>query len=248
MFNMNEEKNSISFTISSEMRMVDHVVFECMEFFKKFDVSHFSSLKLVMRELLINAIEHGNKNIADEKINCVIDKLDGFRFKITVQDNGKGFDYKCLDMRLPENPEHIRNRGYALINAFSDNVEFNEKGNEVAVIINLIPETEFCTTDNGEWKIISPTGDITASSADRFRIILLEMLKQNITKYRFNLKEVNDIDSVSLSVLICFANMLNKQSNDGKLEIVNANQDLINLFLMTRLNKTFNIVEQTASN
>lgn len=223
------------------MRMVDHIVHECHEFFKKYNVTSFSNPKLVLRELLINAIEHGNHNIVESKVTCTVEHIESYRFKITVEDQGDGFNYKSLSMELPENPDQLRNRGYALLNVFSEKIEFNDKGNSIIVYINLNPETEYKVESSGEGKIIKPTGDITASTADKFRIILLGLLKDNNKMYRFDFKNVEDIDSVSLSVLVCFAKMTGEKGKNATLEIINANKDLVSLFKMTRMDKKYRI-------
>lgn len=242
MFKINEDKDKITFCISSEMRLVDRVIQECMEYLKQYNVSGYSNFKLALRELLINAIEHGNKNIPECIVTCSIEHLSNGRFKWIIEDQGKGFDYNAIDMRLPENTKQVRNRGYALINAFVDQLEFNEKGNQVTAYISIVPETEFPIHDAHGWKVVQATGDITASSADKLRILLLDMLKQGHKQYRFDLNKINDIDSVSLSVFICFANML-KQGDQTGLEVVNANKDIVNLFKMTRLDSIYKIVE-----
>ncbi len=242
MFNVNENNNSIIFEISSEMRMVDHIAHECREFFKKHDVLLFSNPKLVLRELLINAIEHGNRNIADSKVICTLEHLESYNFKITVEDGGDGFDYKSLKMELPEDPEQARNRGYALINVFTEKIEFNEKGNCVTCYMNLNPETEYEVIDVDNWINIKPMGNITASTADKFRVILVEQLKANNRMFRFDFINVEDVDSVSLSVLVCFAKMIDQESGNHQLEIINANKDLVSLFRMTRMDRKYKII------
>ncbi|MBA7636369.1 hypothetical protein ES703_43987 [subsurface metagenome] len=36
-------------------------------------------------------------------------------------------------MKLPEDPRYIQKRGYILINALSEQIEFNSKGNHITV-------------------------------------------------------------------------------------------------------------------
>ncbi len=242
MFSVNESKDVINFEISSEMRMVDHVMQECREFFKKCDVNSFSNSKVVIRELLINAIEHGNRNIVESKINFKLEHLNNFRFKVEVQDQGDGFDYKSLNMEMPDDPEQVRYRGYALINAFTEKIEFNGKGNVITTYLNLKPETTYQVTSEGEWTIVKPAGSITATTADRFRITLLNLLKEKKNMYRLDFNDVEEIDSISLSVLVCFAKMIADEFVDNfKLEIINTNKDLISLFKMTRMDRKYNI-------
>jgi len=242
MFKTDEKSDSISFKLSSEMKLVDNVIRESQRFLKQCDISEFSGFKLVLRELLNNAIEHGNYNIPERLVLCRIEHIADKRFKITVQDEGKGFDYDELVMTLPEDPRQIRNRGYALVNAFSDQIDFNDRGNHVSVYITFIEETVYNVMKKNDWQIIIPSGDLTAATADNFRIRLIEMLDKGHERYRFDFKHVSDIDSVSLSVLIIFARTLSSKEDQGGLEVVNMNPDLQELFHMTRMDRLYNIV------
>lgn len=244
MFKIDENSNSIIFTLSSEMRLVDNVIRESQKFLKEHDISEFSGFKLVLRELLNNAIEHGNYHISDREVVCRIEYIGEQRFKIMVQDEGKGFDYNNLVMTLPEDPRQIRNRGYALVNAFSDQIDFNERGNRVTTYITFIEETTYNVVKQSDWNIIIPSGDLTAATADNFRIRLIELLDNGNSRYRFDFRHVADIDSVSLSVLIIFARTLTSKEREGGLEVVNMNRDLQDLFHMTRMDQIYNIVQQ----
>ena len=243
MFYVEESKNgeSISFTLSSEMRLVDHVIRETQKFLVRFDIVEFSGFKLVLRELLNNAIEHGNYNITERIVTCRLQRLEDKRFKLTVEDEGKGFDYDKLIMALPEDPRQIRNRGYALVNAFSDQINFNDTGSRVSVYITFIEETSYDVFGQEDWQVILPSGDLRAATADNFRGQLIKLLDRGFARYRFDFKNVEDIDSVSLSVLIIFARTLSSQ-DEKELEVVNMNEDLQDLFQMTRMDQIYSIV------
>ncbi|MBA7522189.1 hypothetical protein ES705_14306 [subsurface metagenome] len=92
---------------------------------------------IVLRELLLNALIHGNKSVAERHIKCRIEKLEKAEFRIEVEDEGNGFDYQNLDMRLPKNPHRLKRRGYILINALSDRIEFNSRGNCITAYVTL---------------------------------------------------------------------------------------------------------------
>ena len=68
---------------------------------------------IVLRELLLNALIHGNKNVAERHIKCRIEKLEKARLK--VEDEGSGFDYQNLDMRLPETPVTLKGEATSLL-------------------------------------------------------------------------------------------------------------------------------------
>ncbi|KPA19318.1 Anti-sigma-factor antagonist [Candidatus Magnetomorum sp. HK-1] len=241
MFNLNENDNLIKIQFSSDMVAIDRVVEESKIFFSHLKIPIFLEFKIVLRELLINAVEHGNKNDFNKNVTCSIEYLGDLRFKIIVEDEGQGFNYKSQDMKMPENPEQNRNRGFALINSSSEIIKFNEKGNQIIVYLGCSKRTSFESKNEGEWEIITASNDITAAVVDEFRIFLIGLLDKGIIKFRFDLKYVDDIDSRSLSIFIIFSKMLKKINQNGVLEIINANNDLNNLFKMTGLDGIYKI-------
>ncbi len=241
MFSVKEEASAIQFEISSKMRNVDRIIGEVDVFLEQLELKIISEFKIVIRELLINAIEHGNQNNPDRTVHCAVEQVEDVLFKVTVEDEGDGFDYKNLDMAIPEDPRQVRHRGYALIKSFTEKILFNEKGNQTTVYLRMSRETEFVTHEENNWQIITPSGDITATVANKFRILLHDLVQQGSARYRFDLKQVEDMDSVSLSVFIILSKMLSNDSNTPDLEIINVNSDLVNLFHMTGLDKTYRI-------
>ena len=140
MLHVFHEVNSLSFEISSELALVNQVLTECNRFFELAGVTEPSALDLVLQELLVNAIKHGNGNEVSNVVKCRIASLEGRAFEIVVEDEGRGFDYRKLRMKLPEDPRKVARRGYMLINALADRIEFNETGNRVTVQVRA--ETE----------------------------------------------------------------------------------------------------------
>lgn len=239
MFKIEEDKDTICFQISSEFKNVERIITEIKEFLHEMDISLPSGLKTVIRELLINAIEHGNKSNIDKKVKCTLEKVENGLFRVFVEDEGKGFDFAKVNMRMPKNPENERSRGFPLINSFAEDIEFNEAGNAVSAYVELKGETRFDIHINNGQALIKPSGDITAAVADEFREKLNQLFQEGITQFFFDLKDVEDLDSVSLSVFVILAKIL--ANKDKELKIVNANDDLRNLFRMTRLDKIYEI-------
>ena len=138
MFSRSEEGNIIVYKISSEMCYIDRVVENCKEDLSRFNITSDSSeFKVIVRELLNNAVRHGNHEIKEKTVTCSIEYLGARRFKIVVEDQGSGFDYGNINMDLPKNSDQIKRKGYALINAFSKKIEFNEKGNCISVYTEI---------------------------------------------------------------------------------------------------------------
>jgi len=85
-------------------------------------------------EAVNNAILHGNKG--DSKKMVKVDfTADGNFFNVTVTDEGEGFEYSNLpDPTDPKNIENLHGRGVFLMKNLSDEIEFNESGNEVKML------------------------------------------------------------------------------------------------------------------
>jgi anti-sigma regulatory factor (Ser/Thr protein kinase) len=134
-----EEASLLDIAFISELNLAGEVLRSAIAFGSRFGVHphHFS---IVLRELLKNAVVHGNKEDATQRVWCRIDASHPGTVAITVRDTGKGFNYRCLDLRLPEQAGGLEQRGYKLINAYADRIAFNEPGNEVTVFLRAAAE------------------------------------------------------------------------------------------------------------
>ncbi|MDG5813815.1 SpoIIE family protein phosphatase [Chitinispirillales bacterium ANBcel5] len=89
--------------------------------------------KVCIYELLNNAIKHGNRNDLSKKVYMLY-KVDRYSLRLSVSDEGKGFDYRDLPNPLkPENLARNHGRGIFLIKKYMDEVQFNRAGNRVFV-------------------------------------------------------------------------------------------------------------------
>lgn len=249
MFRLDEQENQIVFKFSAEMKLVDRLIKELKEVFPGFgDESSFSPLKLVMREILINAVEHGCAKNPGLCVNGLVRKIADKRYLVTVEDEGPGFDYKSLNFQLSGDASQLRSRGFPLINALSDGIEFNEKGNSVTVYVTLQESTSFAVEEHDGQVVVVSSGNITASSSDKFRELLLELLNKGCCRISFDMDKVEDIDSVGLSSFIVLArNLMDRHGKTVSLELVNASGDVKRLFEMTMLDKLFKISAKEAS-
>jgi signal transduction histidine kinase len=130
------DEYTIKITLKSDFRHVDEVLNRCDQYFTDRGLQVNFTFKLIFRELLNNAVEHGNKKDPLRMIFCRIGQEKGM-WRIEVEDEGEGFDYNQLEFELPDLVTSMRGRGYALINAFSGSFTFNGKGNRVTVKIPM---------------------------------------------------------------------------------------------------------------
>jgi len=238
-----QDDNYIEFKFSSEFKMVNKIIKDIRNFFQNYEIEEDANIILILRELINNAIEHGNKKDKDLTVSVSVTHIADKRFKIIVEDEGDGFDYNSINYRISDDPTQVRNRGLCLVNSFADEIEFNDYGNMITVFVTASESTQFHVKEMDGWTVVQPSGDITAEESDNFRYVMHACLEQGKTKFRFDLSCVNDVDSVGLSLFVIFSNMAQKQFSNIDLEIVNANQDIVNLFQMTRLNRIYEIIE-----
>lgn len=131
---------------------------------KIFSQQELTQIRICLRELLINAVEHGNLGISfDEKSKALMDgsyfdlirerrmdeqykkrkifvrlHLDGKKFEVTIRDHGKGFDHKKMiqgaKARMQKNEPLLHGRGMQMTLQNFDELVYNDKGNEVRVM------------------------------------------------------------------------------------------------------------------
>jgi serine/threonine-protein kinase RsbW len=106
---------------------------DCVEF----------ELKVILNELIINAIKHGNNSDVSKKVKTSITiSKSGFVF-IIIEDEGEGYDYKCRvrnkDIAVNEDFCDLKEtgRGIVIVSNLCDKIKFNKKGNKVIVMKRL---------------------------------------------------------------------------------------------------------------
>jgi serine/threonine-protein kinase RsbW len=101
-------------------------------------------LKVILNEVLINAIKHGNKEDESKyvKVNAGIVKDD--LLYIVVEDEGMGYGYDCfcINHKAVNEESDICNvmesgRGILIINSLCDNIKVNTRGNKIVLLKTL---------------------------------------------------------------------------------------------------------------
>lgn len=101
-------------------------------------------IKVIMNELLQNAIEHGNLLSCKKRIYMDVCIRETDVLSITIKDQGQGFDvYKVLnnkrnqiDCDVLELPEC--GRGLQIVRSLCDDIAINQRGNSITVKKRLI--------------------------------------------------------------------------------------------------------------
>jgi len=82
---------------------------------------------LAAREILVNAVVHGNRFDPNKKVTLQL-SLEAGRFTIDVLDEGAGFECGAVpDPRLAENRERLSGRGIAMAKAIMDEFSVEKK-------------------------------------------------------------------------------------------------------------------------
>lgn len=245
MVTLNETQDSITFTLSSLSENIDQVLFECDAFLKQHEICSTNACGKVLKELVSNAVEHGNNNEKNKIVTGTITLEDKNCIRIIIKDEGIGFDYHQVIAQTDQIPGSDNSRGYLLIRSYTDQITFEENGSRVVVTLPITQRsTSFSITrQNSETITICPNTDLTSAVREELRNLLVGYLHQNpmIKKYIIDLINVRNIDSVSLSILIIFCKEAKKLDDAVKIMIVNVNEEMAALFTATRLQTVFEI-------
>lgn len=104
-------------------------------------------LKVILNELILNAIKHGNKCELSKYVKIRTAVLDHGHVVFIIQDEGTGHDYKkaintanvcCAEDYLADLCDvKETGRGLLIVRNLCDGMKFNKKGNKVIVLKRL---------------------------------------------------------------------------------------------------------------
>jgi anti-sigma regulatory factor (Ser/Thr protein kinase) len=160
-----ESEDSLYLTIVSETERVPVVMERVAQFARRQGVLSCDGLILVVRELLINAIVHGNESVRSRMALIRVARRGGL-FEVQVDDEGEGFDCESLVLGLPEDPQALIKRGLVIVHELSEELAFERGGSRVRAIVD--PEGKrldsrrggisFIESDSREEPCTSPMG------------------------------------------------------------------------------------------
>jgi serine/threonine-protein kinase RsbW len=97
-------------------------------------------LKVILNELILNAIKHGNKNDCSKHVKILVGLTKNDNAVVLVEDSGKGFDHNYMLNKIENGCEmgDICNmketgRGILIVKKLSNGMKYNYKGNRVIV-------------------------------------------------------------------------------------------------------------------
>lgn len=245
MYSVNENTDLIEIILSSEFHLVDRAINDVVTFIKTHvPDADKEDFRLVLREVINNAVEHGNQKDPSKNINVLCERLEDHFFKVTTRDEGEGFDANKINYEIPLSPDANRSRGFPLISKLSESLEFNEIGNEVIFYYRFPHESAVKVVNNykGSKDItIIPENNITSSTSSNIKKQLIEILDQKPLKVTIDFKNVREFDSIGLSLIAIFGKKLKESNPNVEIVINNARIEIIQLFLHTGLDKYFEL-------
>lgn len=90
-------------------------------------------VELMAREALNNAIIHGSNLDPDRSVNCELQFIED-QLRLTVQDDGPGFDWHSLLENEVVDSLQENGRGIQMYRFYADSIEFNPSGNQVTLV------------------------------------------------------------------------------------------------------------------
>ncbi|MCI5707057.1 MAG: ATP-binding protein [Odoribacter sp.] len=131
--------NKLEIIISSDINNIMMVERFIDGFSERFHVPDYLSARvnLSVIEAVNNAILSGNKRDLNKNVTLIV-SIENNRLKVTISDEGDGFDFKNIpDPTLPDNLGKSAGRGLYLMKSLSDDIVFSNGGSTVTMFFNL---------------------------------------------------------------------------------------------------------------
>ncbi len=129
-------KENYSLTIPSDFLYIDRAISYLLKKITFTKATYFciNSIRMSLAEALSNAIDHGNRQDISKKVYIRMEITKKY-VKITIRDEGEGFDFKKQMADLTELNKRYseRGRGLYIIHQFMDEVEFKPPGNTIVM-------------------------------------------------------------------------------------------------------------------
>jgi serine/threonine-protein kinase RsbW len=241
MLSIIEETDSLNITMASRFEILEQALGECSQFLEQRNVSGNGEPLLVLREMLNNALEHGNQLDPDKRIHIRMVVMNPAVVSLSVQDEGPGFQLSDIP-RPGGSDQEETSKGLALIRHYAEKIVFNETGNKVTAYIQPPRDISFDTAEHGDVFVVTPKTDLTSGAAPALRKVLGDGLGRGAGRYRLDLSQVQEVDSIALSALIGFAKDLLSTSPETRPEITGASRELQDVFRLTRLDDLYKVV------
>lgn len=140
MKSLNVYKSIVPGNINSIGIVVDGLLSSLQRICGQLGDSTVFDLKVILNELLINAIVHGNKENESKSVRISADIAEENELSIAIEDEGFGYDYNglCNEQVLrpcDTDPDNVCEcgRGLRIVKSLCDQVQVNTRGNKIII-------------------------------------------------------------------------------------------------------------------
>ncbi len=99
-------------------------------------------------------------------------------------------------------------------------------------------------TRNADQAVVQPAGDVVAALVPELRSALREAVAEGVRGMTLDFSHVQMVDSTGLGLLIAAHNSMRKVG--GRLAVVHASKDIVELFRAMRIHQHFTVCEGAA--
>lgn len=145
---LNVYKRLIPSRISSVRIVVGELIHNLQRCCGELDEGILFELRVVLNELLVNAIKHGNMDDENKNIKIVAGIVKHKDLFVIVEDEGCGYDFDYTSGNLAPLCEEIETfdvsecaecgRGILIIQSLCDSVRVNTKGNKTVILKRIL--------------------------------------------------------------------------------------------------------------
>lgn len=237
MFDIQEKNNRLQITISSEMKLVDKIIDYLESTTQGLEQTQSFALKLIAKELICNAITHGNQSQADKLVTFTLTTLSN-RLFVQVEDQGEGINVDKIDWKISNDASNPRNRGLAMVNHYADSIDFNQKGNQVSTWIKITNKTQFELKKLGDLVTLKILGNLGVNEITELESQLAQSASFGI-HIQIDMSSVCEIDSMAIGALLSFGYNLKSQNKNQKIEFINVQKEIEILLNFVHANKFY---------
>jgi serine/threonine-protein kinase RsbW len=123
--------------IPSDLGLMGNLVGDALNFIRNecriSDEIELFELKVIMNELVLNGIMHGNREDRKKSVKLHLALKEDDHIYITVEDEGPGYDYKQV-IESCELSMKETGRGILIVRELSERLIFNNAGNRITVV------------------------------------------------------------------------------------------------------------------
>ncbi|MGL1903389.1 MAG: ATP-binding protein [Fibrobacterales bacterium] len=241
MYKLRKDSNTLTVDFESRLDYIDRVVLDLSYFVLKKGDFNRVPLEQVIRELVSNAVIHGNILDSNKNVTVTLKAFAGSRFQLIVVDEGFGLSQSDLVMGGEKPQKYIGQKGLALVHHFADEVLTDPATGTVSLYITLSPDFEWGLIQSDEKLLISPSREITSDTLHEFRSILFGWLKSDVPDCELCLVNSREMSSEILSVMILFSVYLKRSPKANSFRLTGVSPELMTLFTISHMISLFNI-------